>query len=189
MKRLFTICVVLFSTILLGNLWLIHKRPQPRPEHGHVHDDKPQPVKIPQPISSEQNPARESHARSSPAVLEREISVSISGLKSRPSNVFLAVYQSASDFPLPANSTKTVILPATDTLLTLSLMLLENHPIAIGVFQDLDGNGILTKNVIGIPTEPYGFTNNVRSSFGPPTFSQSVIYVDAETTSLEIRLQ
>jgi|GEM_PF-1662887 len=189
MKRLITICAILLLAGLLGDNLRVHVDSQNRrkPEQGQ--SVQPQPVTLPGTIPSDQGPVDETNARSSPPAIERDVSLSISGLKSQPSNIFVAVYQSASDFPKPASDTKTVVLPSTETLLELTLPLLENHPVAIGVFQDLDGNGILTKNVIGMPAEPYGFTNNIRASFGPPTFSQSMIQVNAQTKSLEIQLR
>ena len=42
---------------------------------------------------------------------------------------------------------------------------------AVMVYQDLDGNKKLNRNLIGIPNEPYGFSNN-PSLMGPPRFEQ-----------------
>ncbi|MDT0644818.1 DUF2141 domain-containing protein [Zunongwangia sp. F363] len=44
---------------------------------------------------------------------------------------------------------------------------------AISMFYDTNGNGILDKNFIGIPMEPYGFSNNVRPALRAPTFQES----------------
>src|ERR1043165_172855 len=38
----------------------------------------------------------------------------------------------------------------------------------IAVFHDENSNGKMDKNFLGIPQEPYGFSNNVRVTFGPP---------------------
>ncbi len=54
-----------------------------------------------------------------------------------------------------------------------SLSLPDLATTRIAVFQDLNGDGKLTKNSFGLPIEPYGFSNNARSTFGPPSFSQS----------------
>ena len=41
-------------------------------------------------------------------------------------------------------------------------------------FQDVNGNGILDKNFLGIPKEPYGFSNGARgSASGPPGSSSA----------------
>jgi uncharacterized protein (DUF2141 family) len=41
---------------------------------------------------------------------------------------------------------------------------------ALAVYQDLNGNDVLDKNFIGIPKEPYGFSNNFRPRFSAPKF-------------------
>jgi uncharacterized protein (DUF2141 family) len=45
--------------------------------------------------------------------------------------------------------------------------------IAIAVFQDLNKNGKLDKNIAGIPKEPYGFSLNFRPTFRGPKFEEA----------------
>lgn len=52
---------------------------------------------------------------------------------------------------------------------------LPEGPLAISLFQDTNANGKLDKNGMGMPTEPYGFSNNAAGNFGPPTFEQAVV--------------
>lgn len=44
---------------------------------------------------------------------------------------------------------------------------------ALTVFHDKDGNGKLTANLMGQPTEPYAFSNDARGAFGPPRFEDA----------------
>ncbi|MBL6715485.1 MAG: DUF2141 domain-containing protein [Pseudomonadales bacterium] len=48
---------------------------------------------------------------------------------------------------------------------------------AVGVFHDVDGDEALSKNFLGIPKEPFGFSNNVRGRFGPPSFKDASISI------------
>ena len=41
---------------------------------------------------------------------------------------------------------------------------------AVSAFLDSDGDGELSRNLVGIPSEPYGFSNSARSITGPPSF-------------------
>ncbi len=43
---------------------------------------------------------------------------------------------------------------------------------SIAIFQDIDGNGQLDMGLFG-PKEPYGFSNNARALFGPPSFEEA----------------
>lgn len=48
---------------------------------------------------------------------------------------------------------------------------------AVLAFQDVNGNGELDRNFIGIPSENYGFSRDARGKFGPPSFEDAVITV------------
>ncbi|MCE7069313.1 DUF2141 domain-containing protein [Dyadobacter sp. CY327] len=41
---------------------------------------------------------------------------------------------------------------------------------ALAVYHDLNSNGVLDKNLVGIPKEPYGFSKNFRPKFSAPKF-------------------
>ena len=50
-------------------------------------------------------------------------------------------------------------------------------------------NGKNDRNVLGIPKEPYGFSNDVRAIFGPPKWSKSRFEVKAPGTSVRIEVK
>ena len=55
---------------------------------------------------------------------------------------------------------------------------------AIGIFVDVNRNNKMDRNFIGLPKEQYGFSNDARGNFGPPSF------VDASfTLSGDVRLE
>jgi len=45
----------------------------------------------------------------------------------------------------------------------------------IAVYHDENENGKLDKNLVGIPKEAYGFSNDARGIFAPPTFSDAKV--------------
>lgn len=59
---------------------------------------------------------------------------------------------------------------------------------ALSAFQDLNGNVNLDRNAIGIPSEPYGFSNDAAGNFGPPSFDDAKVKMDAQNKSIRIRL-
>ncbi len=58
---------------------------------------------------------------------------------------------------------------------------------AIKLFHDANNNGELDSNMLGIPTEGYGFSNNA-GRFGPPSFEDAAVTVD-EDLQIEIRVR
>jgi uncharacterized protein (DUF2141 family) len=44
---------------------------------------------------------------------------------------------------------------------------------AISVLHDINDNQDLDRKFMGIPKEPFGFSNNVNGAFGPPSFKRA----------------
>ena len=59
---------------------------------------------------------------------------------------------------------------------------------AIKLFHDEDGDDEIDTNFFGIPTESYGFSNNAKALFGPPTFEKAKFIVSSDTVKVEIDL-
>jgi len=49
-------------------------------------------------------------------------------------------------------------------------------------YHDLNANGELDTNFMGVPKEPYGFSNNQKGRFGPPSFEDAKITINNDTT-------
>jgi uncharacterized protein (DUF2141 family) len=52
---------------------------------------------------------------------------------------------------------------------------------ALSVMHDENGNGKLDTNLIGIPTERYGFSRDAASRMGPPSFDDAAFDLQADT--------
>ena len=55
-------------------------------------------------------------------------------------------------------------------------------------FHDENSNGELDTNLVGIPKEPYGFSNGEKGRFGPPDFEDCKIKIDSDL-NLEIKIK
>jgi uncharacterized protein (DUF2141 family) len=75
-----------------------------------------------------------------------------------------------------SGSTTTVVMPD-----------LPDGDYAVSLFLDRNGNGQLDTNPLGVPTEPYGFSNDASGSFGPPSFDQARFTLRGDTRAV-IRL-
>ena len=121
----------------------------------------------------------------------RELKLRIMGLKRTASDLRIAVFESPAGFPQPASSSSTLVLPvaADQEETSVSLTVPAKAVVAVAVFQDLDGNGLLSKNAVGIPSEPYGFSNDARGLFGPPTFDAAALREETLEKPQPIRLK
>ncbi|WP_394993982.1 DUF2141 domain-containing protein [Emticicia sp.] len=50
---------------------------------------------------------------------------------------------------------------------------------AVKIFQDENNNTKLDTGLFGIPKEPWGLSNNVKATFGPPKFSDMLFELKA----------
>lgn len=48
---------------------------------------------------------------------------------------------------------------------------------ALQLFHDVNNDFKLQTNIMGIPTEPFAFSNNAKGKFGPPKFEQAAFEV------------
>jgi uncharacterized protein (DUF2141 family) len=53
---------------------------------------------------------------------------------------------------------------------------------AVSLFHDENGNGKLDSNIVGLPTERFGFSRDARAVMGPPGFTDAAITLAADTT-------
>jgi len=48
---------------------------------------------------------------------------------------------------------------------------------AVALYQDRNGNDRLDKTMFGLPTEPYGFSNDASAPMGPPDFDEAAFVI------------
>jgi uncharacterized protein (DUF2141 family) len=78
------------------------------------------------------------------------------------------------------------ILPIMNRGVYLKLDSLEYGYYAIKIFHDENNNGKIDLNFLGIPTEDYGYSNNVSGWFGPPKWEKTRFLFNQSEMSIEI---
>jgi len=58
----------------------------------------------------------------------------------------------------------------------------------VQVMHDENGNGELDANLVGMPKEPWGFSNNAKGRFGPPKWQDVQFTIDSEAVVQSITL-
>ena len=124
---------------------------------------------------------------SSPSV-DSDIIVDISGIEELKGSMFIAVFDNKDSFPHFGKQIVEKVLPVTTKKLSHTFKDLPHHEYAVAVFHDINDNGILDKNALGIPVEPYGFSRNARARFSAPPFEDAKIELKEEQ-SIEIVIQ
>ena len=60
---------------------------------------------------------------------------------------------------------------------------------AVIVFQDANRDGRIDKNIVGVPTEAYGFSRNASGFLGPPSFDDAAVEMSDGSLSIQIDMQ
>jgi uncharacterized protein (DUF2141 family) len=65
---------------------------------------------------------------------------------------------------------------------------LQKGSYGFSFFHDVNNDRKLNKNFVGIPKEPYGFSNGEKGSFGPPDFDKIKFeLVENKTISVQVK--
>ncbi|MET0334190.1 MAG: DUF2141 domain-containing protein [Rhizobacter sp.] len=109
------------------------------------------------------------------------LTIVVSEARSPQGTINAALYNGESTWLKAGEATQVTKVPTTDGKTLLVFTNLAPGRYAVSMFHDENGNGQLDKNVLGMPTERYGFTGT-GGSFGPPSFADASIDLQADTT-------
>ena len=117
-----------------------------------------------------------------------QIVVNVTELKLRKGEVHIALYDSEEHF---MNTDKMlvgkVVSVSPSGPVSVELGVFPYGDYAIALFQDLNKNGKLDTNLLGVPVEPYAFSNNTKVKWGPATFEEARFSLQQERLELDIQ--
>ncbi len=119
------------------------------------------------------------------------VHLEIAGLKDASGDIYIAVYDSDDDWlgEETVLQQKVVIGDALDGEVVRTELLLPAGEYAISIYYDVNNNGELDTNFIGIPKEPVALSNNARPSFGPPKYEDAVFTLGSEPVVQQIEIE
>jgi len=99
-----------------------------------------------------------------------------------------ALFTATNDFPDRSAAFHKFSVAPSGASIAVAVDGLAEGTYAIAVFQDLNEDGVLNKGKFGIPTEPFGFSNNAMGKFGPPSFDAAAFRYTKGMKQIGIRL-
>jgi len=109
---------------------------------------------------------------------EASLTVTVEGLAPQGA-VMLAIYGSEEAWAGSGDPVEGRRATVEDDMVTIEFATLPAGEYAIRLYHDVDGDGELDTNLMGIPSEPFGFSNNARGRFGPASWADAVFTVTA----------
>jgi len=99
--------------------------------------------------------------------------IHISGISKIKGSLFIAIFRATDDFPVFGKQFKGIVKEVEGKTQNYTFDNLPEGEYALAIYQDANRNKILDKNLLGIPTEIYGFSNNARRNFSAPSFQEA----------------
>jgi uncharacterized protein (DUF2141 family) len=99
--------------------------------------------------------------------------IHISGISKIKGSLFIAIFRATDDFPVFGKQFKGIVKEVEGKSQNYNFDNLPEGEYALAIYQDVNRNKILDKNLLGIPTEIYGFSNNARRNFSAPSFQEA----------------
>ena len=128
-------------------------------------------------------------AQNTPKANDNVLTITVNGIKKVKGSLLVAVYKSAEDYENGlAYAIQKINVPVADKKQVLKITGLEFGSYGIKMFQDINDDGTLNKNFVGIPKEPYGFSNDVKATFSAPNFEETVFVFSAENKAISMAL-
>ena len=102
------------------------------------------------------------------------VKITVAGIKANQGFMMIALHDEKGWSAAPLARAR---IPVSGNAVTTTLAAPAPGRYGIKVFHDADGDGQMGTNMIGFPTEPFGFSNNAPVSFGPPEFAAAAFEV------------
>ena len=84
---------------------------------------------------------------------------------------------------------KSFSMPPKNKQVTFTINDLAPGTYALAVIHDQDSNGKLSSNAVGYPTEKFGFSNNPKVYFSPPSFEKASFVLGKTPMKVTISLR
>ena len=100
-----------------------------------------------------------------------ELTVSLEDIRTAEGKLMIAILDSEAAFRGEHPAVASLLLPANGEAITFSIDSLPPGQYGVRVMHDVNDNNDLDSNLVGMPTEPWGFSNNAQGNFGPPAWA------------------
>ncbi len=116
------------------------------------------------------------------------LTINVTGFETSDGEARIALINSKTDYD-EGNNYREKKVPVKEKKVQCTIENLEFGEYGVKVFHDENSNGELDTAMFGIPKEAYGFSNNARSTFGPPKYSKVVFKFESSDQEIFIKIK
>lgn len=111
------------------------------------------------------------------SVSAQKLTITVKNIKEHTGTLMIGVYDEQHYMSTTTVGTEA---KADKDEVTVTLILPAAEKYAVAIFQDKNGNGKLDTNFMGIPNEPFGFSNIKSYPMGTPKFKNAAFDLDKD---------
>ena len=116
------------------------------------------------------------------------VTIVITGLRSNKGAVLVSLFDNARSFPDKADrAVGKSRVAIRDKTVRVTFPDLPPGKYAAAILHDENNNLKMDYNLVGMPKEGYGFSNNATGNFGPPSFGKAAFLLSGPETTTTIK--
>ena len=108
------------------------------------------------------------------------LKIEVVGFESDKGVARIGVYNSKEDFGKEGKQVRGYLVKIENKKAYIEVKDLPKGWYAIAAYHDLNDNGKLDKNFMGVPSEVYGFSRDARATFSAPDYADAVFQLEGE---------
>lgn len=116
-----------------------------------------------------------------------DLKITVTNVKSQKGIVEIGLFNDQKSFLIKGKEYKTSSKVVTDDSVVFILTDLPKDDYAVSIYHDVNSDKECNMNFLGIPKEPYGFSQNFKPKFSKPTFDDCKIELK-QNQSIVIKL-
>ena len=119
------------------------------------------------------------------------LNITIQNIQKAEGKIMIAVFKGEANFLEDDKdiASKIALVEKTGELTVVFPNLPFGNDYSVAVYHDVNGNEKLNTNLFGVPTEPYGFSNNARSKWGAPKYNVARFELNELTKNMVIQVK
>ncbi len=115
------------------------------------------------------------------------LTIKVSNIEKIKGEIKIGVFNTGTNFLKEGHAIKNYSIKVENSTAVLTIKDLPKGEYAITMYHDQNSDNVCNRNFIGIPKEPYGFSNNIKPSMSAPKYEDCKFDL-TENKTLHIKL-
>lgn len=111
---------------------------------------------------------------------KHDLEIDIANIKKLKGSVAIGIFNSENGFLIKGKEYKTKIIKVNSTIIHCEFKDLPDGNYAVAVYHDENSDNKFNTNLLGLPKEAYGFSNNFKPVVSKPKFSDTEFNLNSD---------